>query len=245
MNDQYSGIVDVLQNGEINLKGEFLWGSNYTFLVEVTHNPLSLQAVYKPTRGVRDLWDFPKASLARREVAAFLVSEAIGWNLVPPTVYRDDAPLGTGSLQLFIEHNPDYHYFNFIPEHIQLLRSTVLFDIAINNADRKGSHIIFDAENRLWLIDHGICFHAAEKLRTVIWDFADQDIPVELLKDLEKFSRLITIKNEGNSIIVEQLCNYLSQVEIKAMVSRLTDLINNGKFPSPNPNRRYYPWPEI
>ena len=114
MTSNHAGaILEALREGNADLKGEFMWGSNYTFLLQIEHAGLSLQAVYKPTRGVRPLWDFPSNSLARREVAAYLVSEALGWQLVPPTVLRKNAPLGPGSLQLFIEHNPEYHYFNF------------------------------------------------------------------------------------------------------------------------------------
>lgn len=130
-----------------------------------------------------------RASLAHREAAAYLVSEALGWGLVPPTVFRKDGPAGAGSLQLFVEHEPDYHYFNFSNEDRQRLRPTVLFDYLINNADRKGSHLLIDPENWLWLIDHGICFHEEDKLRTVIWDFCGEPIPEELTAALQQFSQ--------------------------------------------------------
>jgi uncharacterized repeat protein (TIGR03843 family) len=106
-------LINALAQGEIALEGEFIWGSNYTFAVEITHNDISLQGVYKPTQGERPLWDFPRSSLAHREVGAYLVSEAVGWKFVPPTVYRQNAPLGPGSLQQYVPHNPEYHYFNF------------------------------------------------------------------------------------------------------------------------------------
>lgn len=108
------------------MEGEFVWGSNYTFLVSVEYQEKTRQAVYKPTRGERPLWDFPRASLAHREAAAFLVSESLGWGLVPATVFRKDGPAGAGSLQLFVEHDPEYHYFSFSDEDRQRLRSTVL-----------------------------------------------------------------------------------------------------------------------
>src|SRR3990172_8423486 len=137
-------LLTALEKGQITIQGEFLWGSNYTFQVLVEHEGKTLQAVYKPTRGERPLWDFPKASLARREVAAFLVSEVLGWSLVPPTVYRRQAPIGPGSLQLYVEHDPEYHYFNFSQVDRQRLRPVALFDLLINNADRKGSHLLID-----------------------------------------------------------------------------------------------------
>ena len=182
-----NGKLLTLQQGEISPQGKFLWGSNYTFLVEVAHQDRTLLGVYKPTRGERPLWDFPTATLAGREVAAYLVSEALGWQFVSPTVYRNDGPQGPGSLQLFIDHDPEYHYFNFSKEDHQRLRPVALFDLVINNADRKGSHVLVDPENHLWLIDHGICFHTENKIRTVIWDFASEPIPSELCADLAQF----------------------------------------------------------
>ena len=179
-------ILNLLQHGEITIKGEFVWGSNYTFLAEVSQNGDKILSVYKPSRGERPLWDFPPASLARREAAAYLVSEALGWELVPPTVYRKKAPIGPGSLQLFIEHDPELHYFNLTWTTARGLRPVVLFDLLVNNADRKGSHLLFDNNHHLWLIDHGICFHAEDKLRTVIWDFAGEPIPENLLADLRR-----------------------------------------------------------
>ena len=148
-----------LQQGEMTVQGEFLWGSNYTFLVQVEHEGTQLAAVYKPSRGERPLWDFPTASLAHREVAAYLVSEASGWQLVPATVHRKDGPAGAGSLQVFIDHDPEYHYFNFSAEDRQRLRRVALFDLLINNADRKGSHILIDPDDHLWLIDHGAALY--------------------------------------------------------------------------------------
>ena len=232
-------VLKVLQNGEITIKGEFVWGSNYTFLAEVCQDSDKLMSVYKPSRGERPLWDFPAASLARREAAAFVVSEALGWKLVPPTVYRKTAPIGPGSLQLFIEHDPEMHYFNLIEADRQSLRPVVLFDLLINNADRKGSHLLFDEHHHLWLIDHGICFHAEDKLRTVIWDFADEPIPEQLCVDLQSF----LLKLQPGSDLLKQLESLLSQREIKALASRAERLISLSRFPEPDPEERSYPWP--
>ena len=170
-------LKDALLNGSLELKGQFMLGSNYTFLVNVQHNGQELQAVYKPSRGEQPLWDFPDHTLAHREVAAYLVSEALGWNFVPFTALREDGPYGPGSIQQFIEYDPDYHYFNFSEEDKARLEPVMLFDLLCNNADRKGSHVIIEKETRkLWLIDHGLCFHEEDKLRTVIWDYAGQSI---------------------------------------------------------------------
>jgi uncharacterized repeat protein (TIGR03843 family) len=234
-------MLNVLQNGEITIQGEFVWGSNYTFLAEVCQDDDKLLSVYKPSRGERPLWDFPTASLARREAAAFVVSEALGWELVPPTVYRRKAPIGPGSLQLFIEHNPQEHYFNMAETDRQRLRPVVLFDLLINNADRKGSHLLFDEHHHLWLIDHGICFHAEDKLRTVIWDFAGEPIPEALCADIESFLH----KLQPDSDLYLRLQSLLNQKEIKALIARAEHLIKLGRFPRPDPDQRSFPWPLI
>jgi hypothetical protein len=218
-----------------------MWGSNYTFLVEIQQAGNTLKAVYKPTRGERPLWDFPAATLARREVAAYLVSEALGWSLVPPTVYRRQGPIGPGSVQLFIEHDPEYHYFNFREEDRQRLRIVALFDSLVNNADRKGSHILVDPENYMWLIDHGICFHVEDKLRTVIWDFAGERLPDNLCHDI----RSLRQKLEPGSELIPAIKQFLSNDEIQALGGRADRLVASGQFPNPNPNRRFQPWPPL
>jgi uncharacterized repeat protein (TIGR03843 family) len=240
----------VLQEGKIALRGEFMWGSNYTYLAQVHHGDEDLPAVYKPTKGVRQLWDFSSASLARREVAAYLVSQALGWELVPPSAYRRDGPLGPGSLQLYIDHDPEYQYFNFSVEDRQRLRPTVLFDLLANNADRKASHVLLDADRHLWLIDHGICFHADDKLRTVIWDFAGEQIPSKLLADLRLFYQELAPRQVNHFEIMEsdlarQLGHYLNAAEIEALARRTENLIENGCFPNPDPSRRQFPWPPV
>jgi uncharacterized repeat protein (TIGR03843 family) len=232
-------ILNLLRNGEIAIKGEFVWGSNYTFLAEVNQNGEVIKSVYKPSRGERPLWDFPAASLARREAAAYLVSEALSWELVPPTVYRKKAPIGPGSLQLYIEHDPEIHYFNLGEADRQLLRPVVLFDLLINNADRKGSHLLFDADHHLWLIDHGICFHTEDKLRTVIWDFVDEPIPEALLDDLRCFRQALMPGTD----LYKSLQALLSNQEIKALVKRAEHLISVSHFPQPDPEERAFPWP--
>lgn len=236
-----STVLNVLQNGEITIKGEFVWGTNYTFLAEVCQNADIIQSVYKPSRGEQPLWDFPPASLARREAAAYLVSEALGWELVPPTVYRKKAPIGPGSLQLFIEHDPELHYFNLNESDRQRLRPVVLFDLLINNADRKGSHLLFDKNHHLWLIDHGICFHAEDKLRTVIWDFAGEPIPQKLSEDVRMFYQSLA----PDTYVYKELQGLLSQKEIKALVKRTERLTSLRQFPLPDPNERSFPWPPL
>jgi uncharacterized repeat protein (TIGR03843 family) len=241
MTSPADAILTALKDGELTVKGEFLWGSNYTFLAEISHENLTLQAVYKPTRGERPLWDFPAATLARREVAAYLVGEALGWRLVPPTVYCRKGPIGPGSVQLFIEHDPEYHYFNFREDDKQRLKPVVLFDVLINNADRKGSHILLGPDDHLWLIDHGICFHVEDKLRTVVWDFAGEPIPPELCGEVSQFIN----KLQGPTPLVEELGKYLNEDEVRAIADRADRLIASGHFPNPHTSRRFQPWPPL
>ena len=228
-----------LEHGEIELKGQFTLGSNYTFLVTVQHEGQELPAVYKPMRGEQPLWDFPPASLAGREVAAYLVSEAIGFGFVPLTILRD-GPFGPGSLQQYIDYNPSYHYFTFKPADRQRLRPVTLFDLLINNGDRKGSHILVQKRTRkLYLIDHGLCFHAEDKLRTVLWDFAGEDIPPELLSTLEAFRSILP------GSLSTALAAYLLPEELAALGSRAEALLSNPVFPNPPEDRRAYPYPPL
>lgn len=234
-------ILECLQQGDILVEGQFMWGSNYTFLCQITFEDHTIQGVYKPTRGERPLWDFPRETLAAREVAAYLVSEAGGWDFVPPTVYREDGPSGPGSLQFFIDHDPNHHYFNFSPQEKERLRPVALFDAVINNTDRKGGHVIMDAEENIWLIDHGVCFHAEPKLRTVIWDFALQPIQPEYLEQIRKLKDQLVPEKAA----YDQLSMYLNPREIHAMKIRIDELLQTGIYPQPAEGRYSYPWPPV
>jgi len=227
-----------LQLGELELKGQFMLGSNYTFLVKVQFDGKKIQAVYKPSQGEQPLWDFPEHTLAHREVAAYLVSQALGWDFVPCTALREDGPFGSGSIQQFIAYDPNYHYFNFSDEDKARLRPVMLFDLLCNNADRKGSHVIIETEtNKLWLIDHGLCFHEEEKLRTVIWDYAGEPVPENLLKDLARLS-----PDKG---LLADLQPCLNPNEITALIARAEALRTSHTFPLPPDDRRAFPYPPI
>lgn len=263
MDTSINPIITILKQGKLTLKGEFLWGSNYTFLVEVNHLGDTIPGVYKPVRGERPLWDFPPASLSRREVAAYLVSEALGWKLVPPTVFRKGGPLGSGSLQLYVDHDPEYHYFTFLPEDIERLRPIAVFDLLINNADRKGSHILKSPDGHLWLIDHGLCFHLDDKLRTVIWNFIGDEIPPQLLADIKRFQQalkpvkkkpdpdqsMLHSNNEEeiypDGFLNRELRRLLSRAEIIALARRAEMILLDKIFPAPDPTRRPVPWPQL
>jgi hypothetical protein len=231
----------VLENGEIELKGQFVLGSNYTFFVTVKQAEREFPAVYKPQKGEQALWDFPPASLAGREVCAYLASQALGFGLVPYTILRD-GPLGPGSIQQYIDHNPNYHYFTFKPAELDRLRPVALFDLLVNNADRKGSHILVEKRTRkFFLIDHGLCFHAENKLRTVIWDFAGEPIPSDLLSALSIFRA--DLARQGGSTAALGL--YLNPEELAAIQSRAEALLAAGQFPLPPEDRRAFPFPPI
>ncbi len=224
------------QQGVLELKGQFMLGSNYTFLIMVHHEGKEFPAVYKPSRGEQPLWDFPDNTLAQREAAAYLVSQALGFHFVPYTTLREDGPFyGPGSLQQYIEYDPEYHYFTFSEADKRRLRPVVLFDLLANNADRKGSHVLIEkGTNKLWAIDHGICFHEEEKLRTVIWDFAGERIPDDLLSALSRTDELR-----------DPLKPYLSPQEISALAARAKRLLASKVFPSPSQGRRAYPYPPV
>ena len=234
-------VLKELEIGELELRGQFTWGSNFTFLISVKNAGRNLEAVYKPKRGERPLWDFPAETLAGREVAAFLVSEALGWDLVPPTVFRPDGPLGPGSLQVHVTHDPKHHYFTFDAGTRELLRQVALFDLLVNNADRKGGHILLGDEAKLWLIDHGLSFHADPKLRTVVWDFVGEDFPSELLQDLEGLQTQLTSRPG----LREELSAYLSEEEVGALEARLAQLLAERRFPAPPEGVRATPWPLV
>lgn len=236
-----ASIQETLLNGEIELKGQFVLGYNYTFLVQVSFKDNPIQAVYKPRQGEQPLWDFPAETLSKREMAAYLVSQALGWDLVPVTVLRETGPFGPGSLQRFIEHDPEMHYFTFKKETLSQLGPVVLFDVLINNADRKGGHLLLDGDNKIWLIDHGLCFHEEDKLRTVIWNFAGESIPVDLLSALVHFQTALDERHD----LYSELANHLSEMEIAALQSRCTRIITDGKFPFPPRDRRAFPYPPV
>ena len=234
-------ILTLMQEGELEIQGRFVSSSNDTFYVLVRHGQQKTFTVYKPTRGERPLWDFPEETLALREVAAFLVSETLGWGIVPPTIYRPDGPYGAGSLQFFIQAEPEVHYFNLPEADKSALRRIALFDLLINNADRKGGHLLKDLSGKLWVIDHGICFHAEPKLRTVIWDFADEPIADPLLEDVAQFHARLTSEPDLKTAIN----SLLSPLEVAALRRRAAALLAQRCYPAPKPGERNFPWPPV
>lgn len=234
-------VLTMLKSGEMGMaQGRLRWSSNHTFLVDLCADEVRIKAIYKPRRGERPLWDFPDGTLCYREVAAYLISESLGWQIVPPTVLREGF-YGMGSVQLYVEHDPEITYFNLGEFFVPQLHRFAAFDAIINNADRKGGHCLLDKNNKLWGIDHGICFHMAPKLRTVIWDFAGQPLPADLKTDIQRLMALIC---DSNSELVQQLSELLSPMEMSALVSRTQRLLKQSKFPHPGSGPSY-PWPPV
>jgi uncharacterized repeat protein (TIGR03843 family) len=229
-------VLHRLSQGSIDIDGRMPNSSNATFLVTIGahgNDDTSMKAIYKPLSGERPLWDFDPG-LYKREVAAYRLSDALGYHVVPPTVVRE-GPLGEGSLQLFIDHDPAQHYFTFLdgsPELHDRLRTLAVFDIVANNTDRKGGHVLVDDDSNVWGIDHGVCFSEEFKLRTVIWDFAGDHIDESLLAPLEPFVQSVPVN----------IAALLTDDEIEAMIERTVWLLENRIFPAPE-SRYQYPWP--
>jgi uncharacterized repeat protein (TIGR03843 family) len=239
-NGSTQAIIELLQGGVIEMTGLVPWGSNYTFLVQVCGDQEEVDAIYKPNLGERPLWDFEQGTLSKRERAAFLVSEVLSWDLVPPTVIRD-GPHGEGSLQYFVQHDTEQHYLTLGDSYKDQISRIALFDALINNADRKSGHVLLGLDKRLWAIDHGVSFHSEYKLRSVIWEFAGDPIPEPLWKDLTGFRTWLSTAEDGYRHELQQL---LSRSEIAALGHRLELMLRDGCFPLPG-SGRHYPWPII
>ncbi len=226
----------LLSEGDVELRGRMPHSSNVTFLVDVTHDGLEAQAIYKPVRGERPLWDFP-SGLARREEGAFLVDRSLGWDTVPPTVVRNDLPFDEGSLQLFMPSNFEEHYFTLVSEDrfSTELRRVCALDIVINNTDRKSGHCLLGTDGTIWAIDNGLSFHCQFKLRTVIWDFAGEGLPDDVRRDLRG------LLEAG---LPEPLAAALTPEEHGATLARTEDLLAAGRFPSDGHGHRW-PWPLV
>ena len=229
-------LIELLQHGDVTVKGRMPWSSNATFLTEVCARDELTLAVYKPVRGERHLWDFPPG-LGKREFAAYELSEALGWSVVPDTVYRNGGPLGEGSLQRFVSADFEQHYFTLYEDeqwHDELRRICV-FDLLANNTDRKSGHCLLGEDGRIYAIDNALCFHAEFKLRTVIWEFGGEDIPTPLLDDVDRFV---------GAGIPDALAGVLDPFERDALLARGRALLTERRFPIDGTGRRY-PWPLV
>jgi Phosphatidylinositol 3- and 4-kinase len=233
-----SAVLTLLGEGDLSIVGPLPRASNSTYLAKVRGGGEEALAVYKPREGEAPLWDFPPGTLCSREVAAYVVARSLGWPRVPPTVLRG-GPEGPGSVQLFVEFDPNEHYFTLAERIPDEFRNVALFDAVVNNADRKSGHCLLGTDGEVFVIDHGVCFHEAPKLRTVIWDFAGEEVPPSMREDL----RGLAAKLDGGPDR-EELARLLSGRELEAMQGRLNRLIRAARFPEPG-SERSYPWPPV
>jgi uncharacterized repeat protein (TIGR03843 family) len=225
----------LLRHGEIEVDGRMPWSSNATFLVTASADGQEAKAIYKPVRGERPLWDFP-SGLHRREVAAWQLSEYLGWHLVPPTIIRE-GPFGEGSLQLFVAADFEQHYFTLYEGRADLhdaLRRMCAFDVLANNTDRKSGHCLLGLDGRIYGIDHGLCFAEDFKLRTVIWEFGGERVPDDVLQDVGRVADCVPL----------EVATLLDDEEVAALQRRAATLVNRGSFPIDTSGHRY-PWPLV
>jgi uncharacterized repeat protein (TIGR03843 family) len=221
---------------DIKILGRFSDGSNATLLVEANCDDEEFLCIYKPLKGERPLWDF-EPGIFKREIAAYELSKKLGFCNIPATILREDLEFGIGSLQLYIESDRQYHYFNLLEkkEFHESFIEIAVFDLIANNADRKAGHTLLGSDGKIWSIDHGLCFHECYKLRTVIWDFEGYSIPHRLIESLK------TELKTG----FRYLKDYLGENEINALISRVKSVISNPMLPYASNLRRQIPWPLI
>jgi uncharacterized repeat protein (TIGR03843 family) len=254
--------LPLLNHGRIELTGRIIEASNATLLGTVHQDGVSAECVYKPIMGERPLWDFPDGTLAGREVASWLVSEATGWSLVPPTVLRS-GPLGPGMVQLWIDTAAqpglvDVVALDAVPNgwrtvlrahdrygdpallvhaDTEGMRRLAVLDVLLNNADRKGGHVLAGSGGAVYGVDHGICLHREDKLRTVLWGFLGQPLPVATLEVLRR------VRSSLNDSLGASLAEHLTRAEVRALRERIDRLLAIGTFPEPNGNWPAIPWP--
>ncbi len=229
-------VLDLIAGGELELVGRLTDASNATFLCRVTRDGDERLCVYKPRRGERPLDDFPRGTLGNREFAAYLLSEAMGWHIVPPTVLRD-GPHGPGMVQAWIETDADVDVLEMVMTGDPRLRPVAVFDALSNNADRKGSHLLPDETGAIYGVDHGICFNVDPKLRTVLWAWRGQSLNADELHAVD----LARAALAGE--LTTALCDLLDEAEIQATVRRAQRLLDTARFPEPDPTRPAVPWP--
>jgi hypothetical protein len=228
--------MHLLRDGDIDLEGRLLDASNVTLVGTVRADALAAECVYKPVAGERPLWDFPDGTLAGREISAFLVSEATGWQVVPPTVLRE-GPFGPGMVQLWVDGDEDVDLPAFVRRDVPALRRMAVFDAVVNNADRKGGHIIPTPAGHVYGVDHGICFSVEPKLRTLLWRWAGKRLPDDAVEVLERLG------DDLRGDLGEQLHEHLTRREVRATQQRVAELLRTGLHPEPSGEWPALPWP--
>jgi uncharacterized repeat protein (TIGR03843 family) len=228
--------LDLLRTGTMSVEGRLVDASNTTLYCALSGDGVSTACVYKPVRGERPLWDFPDGTLAEREVAAYVVSSALGWNVVPPTVLRD-GPYGEGMVQLWMDGDETVDLTRLVRDDLPPLRRMVLFDAIVNNADRKGGHLIPMPGGHVYGVDHGVSFHQQDKLRTVLWSWAGEPLPEEAVDALSEFRALL----EGQ--LDDALSALLTRREVVALRRRVDRLLTDRHYPQPSGDWPAIPWP--
>jgi uncharacterized repeat protein (TIGR03843 family) len=231
MND----IIEHLTEGELEVTGRLVDASNATLYANCTFNSSTIPVIYKPVAGERPLWDFQDGNLAQRELAAYLISELGDFGVVPPTVLRD-GPFGTGMVQQWIDINEGIDLAMFYREDNSQLRKMALFDAVVNNTDRKIGHLLPISEDLVHGCDHGVTFHEDDKLRTVLWQWADKPLTDEEVGRLER----LEIAVQGDE---DQILNLISHNEYASLLARINRLLSEKKFPSPSDEWPAVPWP--
>ncbi|MCP3804455.1 SCO1664 family protein [Allokutzneria sp. A3M-2-11 16] len=257
-----AGALELVRHGRIEVQGRLVDASNATLFGSISHEGVRAEAVYKPIRGERPLWDFPDGTLAGREVASYLLSEAAGWGLVPPTVLRD-GPFGPGMVQLWVDVEPEADLVDVIaPDAVQpgwrtvleahdrfgdpavlahadhpSMRLLAVLDVVLNNADRKGGHVLHAKDGAVYGVDHGICLHHEDKLRTVLWGWIGEQLP-------EQVAEVLTVLRERLAgDLGEALAEHLTRKEIRATEDRISRLLETAVFPEPSGEWPAIPWP--
>jgi uncharacterized repeat protein (TIGR03843 family) len=231
--------LSLLRGGELTVEGRLVDASNATLYCAISCDGVTAACVYKPVAGERPLWDFPDGSLAKREVAAYEVSAATGWEIVPPTVYRD-GPLGSGMVQLWVAEDDTADIVGMIRAgDTHELRRIAAFDAVINNADRKGGHLLPTVSGHVYGVDHGVTFHAEDKLRTVLWQWAGNRLPADIVTDLE------SLRAQLDVALGNRLHGLLTTREVRRTIRRLERLLAGGRHPEPSGDWPPVPWPAM
>jgi uncharacterized repeat protein (TIGR03843 family) len=230
--------LELLTHGELSVEGRLVDASNATLYCAATAAGVTAACVYKPVAGERPLWDFPDGTLAEREVAAFEVSTETGWDLVPPTVHRD-GPLGPGMVQLWVATDDAVDVVSIIRHGDERLRRIAVFDAVINNADRKGGHLLPTPDGRVYGVDHGVSFHVEDKLRTVLWNWAGKPLPAEAVAVLTR------LRESLRGGLGERLRDLLTAREVRRTAARLDALLTTRRHPRPSDDWPPVPWPPM
>ncbi|GAA4085603.1 SCO1664 family protein [Nonomuraea soli] len=234
-----SETLELLTHGRMEVVGRLVEATNMTLYCSITLGATTAACVYKPVRGERPLWDFPDGTLAAREVAAFEVSRAIGWRIVPPTVHRE-GPFGPGMCQLWIDTEEETDLMALVRSRHPALRRMAVFDAVVNNADRKGGHLLPQPDGHVYGVDHGVCFAVEDKLRTVLWQWRGKALTREALETLAALERDLESGGLGR-----RLRELLTLAEVEATWLRVRRLLDTGLHPYPSKDWPAVPWPPI